>query len=439
MNVTIPYSPRWYQQEIHEAWDERRFGAVVMHRRAGKTVCLLNHLIRDALRTDMDDWRGAYIAPTLVSCKQLVWDYLKLFTRVLPVEIRKYNESELRMDLANGARLRLYGADHPDSLRGIYLDACCIDEYDIVKPAIFTEVLRPALSDRKGRCVLAGTFKGTNGPLGQMYDNAESDPEWFRKNLNVVSTGASERTDDEAEFGELTKSELAAAHRVMSKEEYDREYLNVRNAAVRGAIFGRLVDVADTESRLTRVPHDPALDTITAWDLGMADSTAVWFVQQAGTEIRVIDYYENSGESLAHYCKIVREKPYTYREHIAPHDISVRELGTGKTRLEVAASLGIHFRQLPRVTQRARSEVEERIEQGRLILPRCYFDLQKCKRGIDALRSWHRAENAQTGELRNEPIHDWSSHGADAFSYLAMGIRSKAKIDRPEISANWVT
>ena len=421
VDIPIKYTPRPQQVEVHDLVSQHRFGVVVAHRRWGKSVCFANELIRRALSTNKEDYRAAYISPTYSMSKSVIWDELRRYTVNIPQEFYRFTESELRLDFANGARIRLFGAENPDRLRGLYFDTVVFDEADMSKLETFTEVIRPAISDRKGDFYAIGTYKYTAGTLGTLYDMAEQEG-WFRRTYPADTSGA------------LDSDELKAAASVMSKEEYAREYDCVRVAAVTGAILGRLVDEADADGRITSVPHDPSLPVTTAWDLGIGDSTSIWFCQQAGRgEVRLIDYYENSGEGLHHYAQVLADKGYTYREHIAPHDMGIRELGTGKTRLEVMQSLGVTFRILPRVSQSARNEIDERIETSRMLLPRCWFDSKKTARGVDALRSWRRAQNATPGEFNPMPVHDWASHGADAFGYLAMGIREVAKVNRPKV------
>jgi hypothetical protein len=417
--IEIPYLPREQQQEVHDLVSTHRFGVVVAHRRWGKSVCFANELIKRALTTDRDDYRAAYLSPTYSMSKQVIWDELRRYCASLPMELYKFNDSELRLDLANGSRIRLFGADNPDRLRGQYFDTVVADEMDMVKLATFTEVIRPAISDRKGSFYAIGTFQSTNGALGQLYDIAEQDG-WFRRIYSADSSGA------------LDADELADAAKVMSREEYAREYECVRISAVKNSILGRLVDEADEADRITSVPYDPSIPVTTAWDLGVGDATSIWFMQQVGRgEVRLIDYYEASGEGLPHYAQVLKDKGYSYGEHLAPHDIRVRELGTGKSRLEVAAGFGINFRVLPRVSQNTRSEIDERIEASRMLLPRCYFDQKKTAVGVEALRSWHR-DTTGNGELKHQPVHDWSSHAADAFGYLAMGIRQTGEVSRPK-------
>jgi hypothetical protein len=162
------------------------------------------------------------------------------------------------------------------------------------------------------------------------------------------------------------------------------------------------------------------LPVTTSWDLGVGDATGIWFAQVHRTEIRFIDYYETSGEGLSYYAKELQRKPYHYNDHIMPHDIRVRELGTGKSRYEIAQGLGIKpltiARNLP---------VDDGINAVRLMLPKCYFDKKKCAQGLDALRSYRKEWDDKRKEYKNKPYHDWTSHAADAFRMFAVGQQTK--------------
>jgi len=185
---------------------------------------------------------------------------------------------------------------------------------------------------------------------------------------------------------------------------------------VEGAYYAPELLKSKNEGRIMRVPYDHGTSVITAWDLGMADTTAIWFAQFVGLETRIIDYYENSGMALDHYVKILRDKGYNYESHILPHDVRVKELTTGKSRLEVLRNLGLN-----NIHVAPMLGIEDGIQQVRTLIPNCYFDEEKCERGLDALMQYHREWDDVGKAWRGRPKHDWTSHAADAFRYLAVG------------------
>lgn len=401
--VVIPYTPRTQFVPFHDR--KERFACLVCHRRAGKTVATLNDDIRDALRSPHKDWRGAYIAPYYAQAKDVAWDYAKRFSAPIPGV--QFNESELRIDYPNGARYRLYGADNYDRMRGIYLNRASLDEYGDMDPRAWSEVIRPALTDRQGTATFIGTPKGNNH-FAEIFDRAGEDPDWYRLTLKASATNL------------IAPEELRAARREMTADQYEQEFECSFSAALVGAYYGRDMNAAEADGRITGVPYDRAVPVYTAWDLGIDDSTAIWFVQIVGREIHVIDYLEQSGEALDYYVRELQNRPYTWATHYLPHDAEAKELGTGKTRTETLKSLGLtNIKVVP--VQR----VEDGINAARMLLPRCWFDKAKCKRGIEALRNYRREFDDKTKAFRQKPLHDWASHGADAFRYLAMGIPAK--------------
>lgn len=398
--ITIPYKPRTLQKELHRQLDSHRFGVTVAHRRFGKTVLAINQLIKRALTLQKERPRLAYIAPTYAQGKAVAFDYIQYYSR--PVPGVTFNQSELRADFPNGGQVRIYGADSPDSLRGIYLDGAVLDEFGLMPPRIFSEVIRPALSDRGGWAFFIGTPAGKN----QFYDivqHAKAQPDWFFNEYKASETGI------------IDANELAAAQKDMTADEYAQEYECSFEASVKGAIYATEVSTARGSGRVSSVPYDPILPVDTDWDLGVGDSTSIWFSQSTrGGEVRLIDYYEASGEGLPHYRQVLDRKGYTYGQHWAPFDIEVRELGSGRTRLEVAQSLGINFKIAPNVP------VEDGIHASRMLFPRCWFDATKCEKGLEALQHYRRDYNSRLNEFKAVPVHDWASHGADAFRYLAV-------------------
>jgi len=259
------------------------------------------------------------------------------------------------------------------------------------------------LSDRKGKATFIGTPKGKND-FWDTYHNALTDPNWF-----VAMHKASETHL-------LDEDELAEALRTMGQDRYEQEFECSFEAAIAGAYYGVEMKRVTEEDRIRRVPYDRSTGVITAWDLGVGDSTAIWFVQSLGTEFRIIDYYENSGVGLDHYAKVLQEREYVYSQHIFPHDVRVKELGTGKSRLETLDALGIRP-----VDIAPKLMVDDGIQAVRSMLDQCYFDAERCDRGIEALRQYQRDFDEKGKTWRGRPKHDWTSHAADAFRYLATG------------------
>ena len=419
-DIVLAYLPRSLQRQIHN--NLKRFNILVCHRRFGKTVCAIMQLILSIRASKYPNPRYAYIAPQYNQAKTVAWDFLKHYTSIIPGV--KVNEAELRVDIPtdNGiARISLYGADNPDRLRGLYFDFVVLDEYADMSPRLWSEVIRPALSDRQGGVLFIGTPKGRN-QFWEVYDAATRNDSWYAAMFKASDTGI------------LPADELAAAAKDMSEEQYAQEFECSFQAALIGAYYGKEIGELEAQRRVTSVPHDPALKVYTAWDLGMSDSTAIWFCQLNGPEIRLIDYYENSGCALSHYATILRQKPYEYAEHLLPHDVQVSELGTGRSRFETLQGLGINPTTLPA------DSVEDGINAVRQLLRRAWFDQNSTRQGLEALRQYQREWDDKLRTFKNRPRHDWTSHASDAFRYLAMGLpASRPPVMKPSTGFNFST
>ena len=413
MQVKIPYRPRELQAEMHNKL--KRWNVLVMHRRFGKTVFAVNHMIKHVLTCPLPRPRVALIAPTFTQAKRISWDYVKHYAGVIPGVT--FNETELRADFPNNGRIMLLSGENPDALRGIYLDLCVFDEYGMQNPRVWGEVVRPALSDREGAAIFLGTPAGHNHFFDILQQAKEQEEEgsdqWYWKIAKASETKV------------VKELELDAAKMQMTPEQYDQEYECSFTAAIIGAYYGKLLAALDDENRITRVPYDPALPVHTAWDLGINDSTAIWFAQvYRGGAVNVIDYYENSGVGLDHYAEVLRQKDYHWGDHLAPHDIEVRELGTGKSRLETAFGLGIRFKVIPKM------KIADGINAARMLIPKCYFDREKCNEGLEMLRQYRQEWDDRKRMFRDQPRHDFTSHSADAFRYLALGLENRTKMTK---------
>jgi hypothetical protein len=409
--VIVPYTPRPLQREVGRLCRSKRFGVLVCHRRFGKTVLGVNINQQAALMCEKVRPRVAYIGPTYTQAKSTSWDYMQHYAR--PIIGTTFNQSELRVDYPNTGQARIFGADNPDSLRGIYLDRAVLDEFGLHPAKTFSEVIGPTLVDRGGSALFLGTPNGKN----QFYEIAQhakareaaGDPEWFYREFKASQTGL------------LDATYLDQARSMMTPDEYAQEFECSFEASVKGAIYAKEMATARDTGHIATVPYDPALPVDTDWDLGISDNMSIWFSQTLKSgEIRLIDYYEASGEGFPHYASVLQSKGYVYGTHWAPHDIQVRELSSGRSRQEVAASMGIKFVLMPRIHSSAAGEVEEGIHAVRMLLPRCWFDATKCKAGIEALMHYRRDYNQRLNEFKATPVHDWASHGADAFRGLAV-------------------
>lgn len=381
----------------------QRFACIVAHRRMGKTVGAINDLIRDTLTIPRENVRTAYIAPYYSQAKAIAWDYAKEFTA--PIPGIKVNESELRIDFPNGGRFRLFGADNYDAMRGLYFDAVVLDEPADFPVSAWPTVIRPALADRQGKATFIGTPKGKN-EFWEIYSHAKTAKDWFCAMYKSSETGI------------LDAEELAEAKRIMGEDRFEQEFECSFEAAIQGAYYATEMKACQEDGRIRRVDHDPALGVVTAWDLGIGDSTAIWFAQFVGTERRIIDYYECSGVGLDHYVTELTRKPYNYTEHILPHDVRVKELGSGKSRLETLGALGIK-----NISIAPQLRVDDGIQAVRSALALMWFDEERCARGIEALRQYRRDFDEKGKTWRGRPMHDWTSHGADAMRYLVTGHR----------------
>jgi len=228
-----------------------------------------------------------------------------------------------------------------------------------------------------------------------------------------------------SETGVIPISELDAAKSIMSEEEYQQEYECSFSAALVGAYYGKAMQEAEDQGRITHVPHDPSVVVDTYWDLGVDDTTVIWFRQTVGKELHWIDHLEMSGEGLDYYVKELSKKKYNYGTHYLPHDANVRELGTGTTRVETMRKLG-----MKNIDVVERQGVEDGINACRMMIPMSWFDVDKCKRGILALKSYERKWDSKNKIYQQKPLHNWASHSADAFRTAATSRTRKTEQDK---------
>lgn len=413
--ILIPYGPRAQQAVVHD--DPRRFKTLVSHRRFGKTVLAVNHLIKKAAQNKRvsPPPRYAYVAPYLVQAKDIAWGYLKHYAA--PIPGLTVNESELWVELPGERRIRLYGADNADRLRGLYFDGAVRDEPAQMAPRVWSEILRPCLADYEGWGLSIGTPMGRNA-FSEEYDlgQAGTDPDWASFMFKASQTGI------------IPADELKAAQRAMTADQYAQEFECSFDAAIPGAYYAEILSTAEQMGRIKPVPWEPALPVYTAWDLGINDPTAIWFCQFAHGEPRLIDYYEEGGRGLDYHVTQLRaghRNEWVYGQHFFPHDVKVKELGSGMSRVDTLKGFGLHPTVLPA------SSVDDGISQAKFLIRKMWFDSARCAAGLKMLRQYRSEWDEKRQVLRPTPLHDFTSHCADAFRYLAVGLGSHMIAGKP--------
>lgn len=403
--VVIDYAPREAFKAFHQR--KQRWACLVAHRRAGKTVSAINDLIRAAVMCKSRNPLFGYIAPYRSQAKSVAWGYLKQYAA--PIS-QQANEQELEITLVNGAKIRLFGADNADAMRGLGFDGVLLDEFGDFKPSVWGSIIRPALSDKQGWAVFMGTPKGKN-QFWDVYQTSRMNPEeWFSLRLKASDSGI------------LPQSEIEAVKAQISEDQFMQEYETNFEAAIIGAFYGVEMRMAADDGRITEVKYDPSLSTYTAWDLGYRDDTAIWWYQVVKGEIHIIDYHSVSGASIPEIAKVVLKKPYHYTKHYLPHDARAKTLAAqGKSIIE---QLG-EFLGLSNLAIVPDLSVQDGIQAVRMTLPRCYFDEEKCLEGIEALRQYQREWDEDKKSFRSSPKHDWTSHGSDAMRMLAIAWRDE--------------
>ena len=401
-DIKLKYRPRSVFEDYHNR--KERWAVIVAHRRCGKTVACINDLIVKALIENKPHAQYAYIAPYYSQAKSVAWRYLERFSE--PV-LAKSNQSELWVELINGARIRLFGADNPDSLRGNFLDGVVLDEMADMKPSLWGEIIRPLLADRLGWATFIGTPKGHNA-FYDIYNEATKKPNWYTKVLRADQTNL------------LAQSELDDAKASMSDNQYEQEFLCSFEAAILGAYYGQEMRRITDLERITTVDYDPMFPCHTALDLGFNDSTSIWWFQVVYGEIRVLDHHSSNGQPISFYIGLLAQKEdefgYKYGYHYLPHDARAKTLASGGKSIieQIAAKIDIkHLKIVPNLS------LQDGIQATRLALTRAWFD-NRCEEGIECLRQYQREWDDDKKVFRDRPKHDWTSHSADAFRYLSI-------------------
>lgn len=406
MKINAPYVPHKFQQYVHD--NMTRFTTMVCHRRFGKSIFALNHILREGFKCNKVRPQYAFISPAKSQTRRNVWDEVKKYYSF--VSGVSFHEADLRVEIpkGNNDKIVVYfdGADNPHAFKGMYLDGIVLDEVAQMPRSIWGDTLSATLSDRHGWALFIGTPAGNNLLKEFYYRGKDSEfPEWSSFMFKVSETQL------------LSDKELAAQRANIGDDMYEQNYECSFEAAVAGTYYGKIIDRLRKAGQIKDYLFDAKYPVITAWDLGLNDKTCIWFAQVIKDKVYIIDYYENSNEILSHYINIVKSKPYKYERHILPHDVTHRNQSVSGTRLDVFKSAGFKYRVAPKL------RVDDGIQSVRSLLPECVFNETKCIKGLDALSLYRSEFNDKRGVQMLTPVHDWASHASDAFRYLAIALK----------------
>lgn len=429
-NITIPYNfkPRKYQIPILEARDKGVKRIIQLwHRRSGKEKTDINIIAKEIFQKV-----GAYfyVFPTYSQGKKILWNGADKegvrFLEHLPEKTRARTiNDEMFIEFKNGSTFQVVGSDKIDSIVGTNPLGVVFSEYSLQDPLAW-DYIRPILAENEGWAIFNFTPRGENHAK-ELLDYAKTSSRWFVSELNVDDTKAISKNVLEEEKKEIVQKNG-------DDSLYQQEYYNSFTAALQGSYYGKIIERMEKEKKITNVPYEPSLLVSTWWDLGINDSTTIGLFQQVGFEWRLIKTIYGSGEGLQYYIAQLKETGYVFDKHYAPHDIAVREFGTGKSRLETAKSLGFSFETRPTSGGGVGSAVphlpiSDGIQAARDKLQKLYIDKKNNERLIKALKNYHKEFDEKNKTYRNNPNHDWSSDFADMIRYWA--VTPDLKKERP--------
>lgn len=420
LRIPLGYTPRAWALRAHVGMTRCRNSVVVAHRRSGKTVATLAQLVQDVFACPLPRPQGAYICPTAAQARKVAWPYLMQMLGDIPgVQAREFT---LEFRLRGGGVIMLASGEQYDRLRGLYLDVAVVDESADCPDALISQVLLPALADRKGKLIQIGTVKG-RGPFWKSYQRAAADGASYGELFLPKDTGA------------LDDQELERLRELMGEESFRQEMLCDPDAAVAGSYWADAVRTAYATGRVTRVPYVEGLGVVVALDLGISDATAAWICQvHRGGEIRLLAYREWSNVGFMRILEELRSLEFPIDRWIGPHDLAVREFTSGERRIDAALERGIEFEIAPRLP------LIDGIEAVRRALGRMVFDQVGCSDGLDKIALYRSQYDPVRRVLSKNPVHDYTSHAADALRYLVTGLSAnQGSLSFPPIDYRSVT
>jgi hypothetical protein len=351
-----------------------------------------------------------YVFPTYSQGRKVIWDSItndgKKFLDFIPPElIANTNSTEMKITLANGSIMQLIGSDNIDAIVGTNPRGIVFSEYALQDPRAY-QFLRPALTANDGWALFISTPRGKNA-FWELYQiGLHNTNDWFVHKLTVEDTF-------HIPLHEIAREKASGE---MSDDLIQQEYYTSFDQGVEGSYYGKYLDRMRVKGQIGIVPYETGFKVHTAWDIGVRDSTCIIMFQTVGQVVRIIDYYENSKQGLEHYVKVLEQKPYSWGKHIAPHDIAVREFGSGMTRIEKARQLGIKFITASNIS------IEDGIESVRSALSKIWIDEIAGKQLIKSLENYRQEYDQKRRVYKSSPLHDAYSHAADALRYMCISL-----------------
>jgi len=403
--IVLPHNFRYrfYQKNLAECLDKYKRGFFVWHRRGGKDLCCWNIVIEQAIQKKGVYW---YILPTYEQARKTVWNSItnegETFFDFIPPEIEaNRNNQKMKIELINGSIIQVIGSDRYDGLRGANPVGVVFSEFAFQHPIVWEKVVKPILKVNKGWALFNTTPNGENHAY-ELFEMAKDNPEWYTEILTIEDTGVltAEDMDKEREEG-------------VDESTIQQEYYCSFSAVSQGSIYK--LQMEDAEKRVTHLPIERGEEVHIWMDIGKSDTTAILFVQLIGKEIRIIDAYEDFGKEVDDYCDILEGKGYKFGFMHLPHDAYHEKLGMKYTVAAQFEKRGFKVKKVPHL-----QKADTGIQLARKYFPRVWFDKEKTFDLRRALKNYHYKYDPVKKVYSKYPEHDWSSHYADAFRYLAV-------------------
>ncbi len=419
--IKIDYSPRTWQVEFHKLVDEKRFNVLIVHRRGGKTVAVLNELIKQALTCKKKNPIVAYVCPEKQQAIKNAWSYLVDYTSTIPGV--KVSVTDSTIELPNGATIRVEGCDRGGTaLRGAYFDFVILDEAsDIEDENVWFQVIRPMLSDRIGKAVITGTVKGERF-LWRMYEAALADETgtWGTLKYDVTQTNA------------LAPAEIDSLRATTPWDAFQQEYMNNPYAAVKGAYWGETIKQLREERKITHVPYVKGFPVYAGWDMGgLVDPMVVWFMQYIDGEPRLFDYLKMKDCTIDQVCAKINAKPYSFAKFYLPHDANVhiqhKELNSKKRIIEDLCGVPCRVVEKPNSVE----DIDAGIRAVDIFLSRSMIDHIKCGDGIADISLYTAAYDRNAGVFSQRPKKSRYEDSADALRTLVVGFKPAIEARNP--------